>query len=131
MGSYIDEQYYTETFRGADAGDDLEKLIQRASDVIDQVTGYKLVGQDVEELPQFIRAQVKKAVAAQVEFYVARGGYEEVDAGAEGFQSVSIGSFRYDTGRSTGQENRNADRVSPAALQYLAPTGLLYTGLEG
>src|SRR5690606_13188923 len=129
MVAYIDADYYTNIYRGADAGDDLEKYIERASDLIDQVTGYKI--RDFDSLPQFIQEQVKKATAAQVEFYVMQGGDEDVNAGNTDFARVAIDSFSYSVGseRGTSNSNRDEQRVSPATLAYLEPTGLLYRGL--
>ena len=126
---YITPEYYTEQYKGADAGDDLEKYIERASDLIDQVTGYKI--RDFENLPQFIKDQVMKATAAQVEYYVTQGGDEDVNAGNTDFARVAIGSFSYSVGseRGTSASNRDEQRVSPATLAYLEPTGLLYRGL--
>ena len=129
---YITPQYYTDEYKGADAGSELEKYIKRASDLIDQVTGYKLAQTSFEDLPEFIQNQVKKAVAAQVEFYVMQGGDEAVNAGSADFGQVGIGGFSYTTGNQQGQttESKDAQRVSPAALAYLEPTGLLYRGLD-
>lgn len=129
--SYIDEQYYTDEYKGRDAGDELGIFIQRASELIDQVTGYKLYGKDLEEQPAFIQEQVKKAVAAQVEFYVMSGGYEEVDTGTDEIVDASVGSFSYQIGRTPGQGlgSQQMRRVSPTVIKHLEPTGLLYTGL--
>jgi hypothetical protein len=125
---YITSQYYIDEYMGADAGSELEKYIKRASDLIDQVTGYKI--KDFDSLPPFIQEQVKKATAAQVEFYVMQGGDEEVNAGTGGnsMNDVWVGGFRYKVAGERG-ENKQTNRVSPAALAYLEPTGLLYMGL--
>src|SRR5690554_4264947 len=129
MVAYIDADYYTNVYKGADAGDDLDRYIERASDLVDQVTGYKI--KDFDSLPQFIQDQVKKATAAQVEFYVMQGGDEDVNAGNTDFARVQIGSFGYSTGSERGMitESKAERRVSPATLAYLEPTGLLYRGL--
>ena len=126
---YITPEYYTDEYMGADAGSELEKYIKRASDLIDQVTGYKI--KDFDSLPPFVQEQVKKATAAQVEFYVIHGGDEDVNAGNTDFARVAIGSFSYSVGseRETSTSNRDEQRVSPATLAYLEPTGLLYRGL--
>ena len=130
MVAYIDAEYYNNTYKGVDAGDDLDRYIERASDLVDQVTGYKI--RDFEALPPFIQEQVKKATAAQVEFYVLNGGPEGVDGNDGGFNQVAIGSFEYQTAR-MGQQTpagKQEHRVAPAALAYLEPTGLLYRGVR-
>ena len=128
--AYIDAEYYNNTYKGVDAGDDLDRYIERASDLVDQVTGYKI--RDFEALPPFIQEQVKKATAAQVEFYVLNGGPEGVDGNDGSLNQVAIGSFEYQTGR-MGQQTpagKQEHRVAPAALAYLEPTGLLYRGVR-
>lgn len=127
--AYITPEYYTDEYKGADAGEDLGRYIQRASDMIDQVTNYSLAGVEFERLAQFIQDQVKKATAAQVEFYVVQGGPETVDAGTHDAGQVRVGSFSYG-GSSRGTSGRREPvRVSPTALGFLEPTGLLYRGL--
>ena len=129
MVAYIDAEYYNNIYKGVDAGDDLDRYIERASDLVDQVTGYKI--RDFEALPPFIQEQVKKATAAQVEFYVLQGGPEGVDSNDGNFNQVAIGSFEYQTAR-MGQQTpagKQEHRVSPATLAYLEPTGLLYRGV--
>lgn len=128
---YITPEYYTTDYKGLDAGDELEKFILRASDAIDQVTDYKLKQKPFEEWPIFLQEQVKKATATQVEFYVVQGGDAEVNAGQNDVQNVRIGSFQYGTahdGRG-GLGQTDSRRVSPNAISYLEPTGLLYQGL--
>ena len=127
--AYIDAIYYRDVFKGADAGEELERYIERASDLVDQITNYKI--RDFEALPPFIQEQVKKATAAQVEFYVLQGGPEGVDSNDGNFSQVAIGSFEYQTG-GMGQQipaGKQEHRVSPATLAYLEPTGLLYRGV--
>ena len=131
MVAYIDAEYYNNTYKGVDAGDDLDRYIERASDLVDQVTGYKIV--DLSALHPRIQELVKKATAAQVEFYVLNGGPEGVDGSTDGsFSQVSIGAFQYQSGRINQQipAGKQEHRVAPAALAYLEPTGLLYQGVR-
>ena|SRR5690554_4114462 len=131
MVAYIDAEYYNNTYKGVDAGDDLDRYIERASDLVDQVTGYKIA--DLSALHPRIQELVKKATAAQVEFYVLNGGPEGVDGSTDGsFSQVSIGAFQYQSGRINQQipAGKQEHRVAPAALAYLEPTGLLYQGVR-
>src|SRR5690554_5133909 len=131
MVAYIDAEYYNNTYKGVDAGDELDRYIERASDLVDQVTGYKIA--DLSALHPRIQELVKKATAAQVEFYVLNGGAEGVDGSTDGsFSQVSIGAFQYQSGRINQQipAGKQEHRVAPAALAYLEPTGLLYQGVR-
>ncbi|MFZ4452083.1 hypothetical protein [Salibacterium aidingense] len=121
---YITPDYYKNEYKGADAGPELDKYIERTSDAIDQITGFRLMNDNLEAFPEMIQTLVKKATAAQVEFYVMQGGDEAVNAGTKDNGSVSIGSFSY------GSSEGDNIRVSPNTLSFLEPTGLLYQGLD-
>lgn len=127
--TYIDYAYYTGDFQGEEVDEQtFNKYARRASDLIDQVTNYVIAKYQFENLATFIQNQVKKATAAQVEFYVVKGNPAELDAG-EGVSNVSIGSFSYQEGNNN-QSSKQSNRVSPNALEYLRTTGLLYRGLD-
>ncbi|HEO2443792.1 TPA: hypothetical protein VAP34_001993 [Streptococcus agalactiae] len=128
---YITPEYYNNVYIGAAAPDssELEKYINRATDIIDQVTNYKLYGQKLEKFPPLIQDLIMKATAAQVEFYVMKGGDAAINAGSDEMDSVSVGSFSYSKG-GNGSEGNQAARVSPSVLSYLAHTGLLYRGVS-
>ena len=119
---YADKQYYRETFKGIPVEDDaeLERLLMRASDHIDNVTNYRLKGVEFNTLADFFQEQVKKAVCAQVEYVTQSGGLDSFGSGD--VTRVSVGQFSYQNG-SSGSD------MSNQALNYLKPTGLLYTGI--
>jgi hypothetical protein len=130
--AYIDKQYYDNNYNGVPIADEstFNRLAERASDVIDQMTGYLLHGQEFTQLAQFIQDQVKKATAAQIEYMATSG--ESVIHGSN-FGSVSIGNFSYSEGSKGSNDsriNRNEQRTSPAVIGYLKPTGLLYRGVS-
>lgn len=133
---YITPEYYNNVYKGAAAPDsaDLERYIERASDIIDQVTNFQLYGKDINGLPPFFRDLIMKATAAQVEFYVMKGGDAAVNAGTDDMNSVSVGSFSYSTGGGSssngGSSGARSARVSPSVLSFLEPTGLLYRGVS-
>lgn len=129
---YIDETYYNETYKGKTAAaETLAVFLDRASDVIDQVTGYKIPNAGgIENYSDFIQAQVKKATAAQAEFLILSGDSSAANTGtaAAGLQSVNIGSFSYNKSAAP-LSGASGGRTSPAVIEYLKPTGLLYTGV--
>lgn len=132
---YIDATYYTDTYMGepASSTEELNKYIARASDLIDQVTSYRIPCVGFDNLSSFLQDLIKKATAAQVEYYVLNGGSAELDAGfgASGdYNSVTVGAFSYSKGSSAGSTNRDIDRVSPATLDYLRYTGFIYQGIS-
>jgi hypothetical protein len=116
--SYIDYTYYTDVYKGVPIdADTFSRLSERASELIDQVTNYTI--QDLSALPVFTQDQVKKATAAQVEYFVYAG--EQVLHGDNGMTDVRLGNFSYSVGTQSA--------ISPAVINYLRPTGLLYRGV--
>ncbi|UNP84823.1 hypothetical protein [Bacillus mycoides] len=127
---YIDVDYYNNEYRGTPVSDAalLERLISRASDQIDHVINYKLEGVDYDRLAPFIKKQVKKATAAQVEFLAING--ETSATVSEGDGGFSVGSYS-ENGMSAGATDAPShyDRYAITVVDYLRPTGLLYVGL--
>lgn len=116
--AYIDYTYYTDTYKGVPIdADTFLRLSDRASDVIDQLTNYQIG--DITQYPEWMQTLIKKAVAAQVEYFVYAG--EQVTHGDVGFSDVRIGNFSYSSGTQAA--------ISPAVINYLRPTGLLYRGV--
>lgn len=121
--AYITEDYYLNDYKGQPTEDDLSALIERASDTVDCLTAYA-VG-DIDSQPEHIARLIKKAVAAQVEFMDANGGLAAFNDG--GVSSCTIGKFSYTAGGS--YDGASSSRCSPAAVNFLEHTGLLYRGL--
>ncbi len=119
--AYIDYTYYTDVYKGVPIpdADTFSRLSERASELIDQVTNYTI--QDLAALTTFTQEQVKKATAAQVEYFALAG--DSVTHGVSEFQNVKLGDFSYST------DGAAQNVVSPAVLSYLRPTGLLYRGV--
>lgn len=129
--AYIDKAFYDDVYKGTPIDEQVvfDRLSERASDIIDQITGYTLQGVEFTQLAQFIQEQVKKATAAQIEYMASLGG-ELVSHGSGGFSSVNIGNFSYSESEGTKNLSRNEQRTSPAVIEYLRPTGLLYKGVD-
>ncbi|MFC0271124.1 hypothetical protein ACFFIX_06620 [Metabacillus herbersteinensis] len=120
---YIDYTYYTNTFKGTSlTQEQFDRLVVRASDLVDMITSYVLHGVEFTQLAQLIQDNVKKATAAQIEYMDSLGGELTIHGGSP--SSVSIGNFNYqDSGE--GQQV-----ISPIVINYLRPTGLLYKGVS-
>ncbi|MFP3513271.1 hypothetical protein SB775_27615, partial [Peribacillus sp. SIMBA_075] len=103
-------------------------LISRASDQIDHIINYKLEGADFDKLAPFIKKQVKKATAAQVEFLAING--ETSATVSEGGGGFSVGAYS-ENGMSAGAAEgpSHYDRYAITVVDYLKHTGLLYSGV--
>lgn len=125
MMPYIDYQFYTDEFKGVSLSEDaFNNLVGRASDLIDQVTNYKIETIGFDNLYPAFQQRVKKATAAQVEFMHVNGGV--VSMQSSDTSNVSIGKFSYSTG---GSDKGMTKSISDSALAYLKGTGLLYRGV--
>ncbi|MBM6648989.1 hypothetical protein [Bacillus sp. RIT 809] len=127
---YIDVDYYNNDYEGTPVADItlLKRMIKRASEQIDSIIGYKLQGVDFDKVAPFIRDQVKKATAAQVEFLAINGiTSATVSEGGGGF---SVGAYS-ENGMSAGAADAPShyDRYAITVVDYLRPTGLLYSGV--
>lgn len=125
---YIDQAFYEDEYRGTPMDTEtFTKLEMRASDLIDRVTNYQLMGVDLSQQPPLIQTNVKKAVAAQVEYLYSEGGELSVHCGSP--SSVNIGNFSYTEG-SGARGQAEVRTISNLAYSYLVPTGLLYMGVR-
>ncbi|BBW97229.1 hypothetical protein ACPVTF_04145 [Geobacillus icigianus] len=120
--AYIDYTFYTDVYKGIPISEDaFSRLAERATAMINQLTNYTI--QDLATLPPFTQEQVKRATAAQVEYFAHAG--EQIVHGDNGMIDVRIGNFSYSSGA-----NGTQSAISPAVINYLRPTGLLYRGVR-
>ncbi|PFK54913.1 hypothetical protein COJ09_23530 [Bacillus thuringiensis] len=130
--AYIDADYYTNVYQGIGVGDEptLLRLINKASEKIDQITGFKIAQRPnkLDDFTPFIQEQVKKAVATQVDFFVLNGEHSANTSGE--LSNVSIGRFSYtDSSKSAGNSSSGQNSTSPEVISHLIYTGLLYMGI--
>ena len=101
----------------ADLPDDAERLLNRASELIDYVTLNKIDSTDSDHT-----AAAQTAVCAQVEQWIELG-----DEGIIELQGISIGSFQAQFGAGA---NRTIPTLADRAAQALFLEGLLYRGVK-
>lgn len=108
---------------------EFEKLLIKASGVLDSITRYFYSYNDLETDIDFRKEQFKKALAAQIEYFHDMGatnshGLNEPGHVQIGRTSVSKG------GRNSGsQDEQKNNLVSDDVYIYLSGTGLLYRGI--
>lgn len=122
---YVDYTYYNETYKGKSVtAEDFPALELRASEIIDDITMYRVAQSSLGSYSELIQTQFKKAVCAQIDYIDSMGGIDVLDEAP--MQSAGIGKFNYSGGNSsTGSK----DNTSPRVTSLLFPTGLLYRGL--
>lgn len=124
--SYITEEYYKKTFKGESvAVADFPSLCERAEEIIEEMTMYRVSSVTFPSLSADIQEYIKKAVCAQIEYLDANGG-GDMDNGAD-LQSATLGKFNYT--KSAGANGSTKQSIySPRAQRILLPTGLMYRG---
>lgn len=124
--SYVDYDYYHETFHGESVDPaDFPALCERAGELIEELTLYRLTPITFLAVPEDTQDRVKKAVCAQIEYLDANGG-SDLDNGL-GIQSATLGKFSY-SGSTGANGSTEQSRFSPRAERLLWPTGLTYRG---
>lgn len=106
---------------------EFNKLLPKASDVVDGVTRHFYKFKDLESDAQFRKEQFKKAVAAQIEYFYETGSTHSY--GMNEPQSVSIGRTSMTTGSNPFQNGVQNGLICKDVYFYLKDTGLLYTGI--
>ena len=120
----VDKVFYTEIYKGAEVDDDLDVLLDRASDIVRQHTLYCL--DNIEIFPESIQENIKKAVCAQAEFIGSCGGLESLNS--NNIQGFSIGNFSMTGGGKNSSGNSSPASAAPMMISYLESAGMLYRG---
>lgn len=115
--SYVDYEYYKNTFKGALDESTATKLLEESSDQIDRLTFGRIRMKGFSNLTEYQQEQVKKAVCHQVEF---NNKY------AEYFDMPISGFSAGDISLSFSEDNQGAGGIvaDKKTLDYLGQTGL-------
>lgn len=106
---------------------EFDRLLKRASDVIDGITRSFYRFNDMEKDVAWRRERFKKAVAAQIEYFHEMGATNT--HGLNEPTSVTIGRTTINT-RNNAQKDAKNGLICPDVFLYLKETGLLYSGVR-
>src|SRR5690625_2489799 len=126
---YLTFKEYQDVGFGELEEDEFDKLLPRASDVLNSVTRSFYEFNDIDEDVEFRRERFKKALAVQIQFFNDMGATTSYDIDTPAH--VQIGRTSGSTSsRYTGNNKDDRNRlISEDALMYLRDTGLLYAGI--
>ena len=123
--AYVVQQDYKEFTGGELDSADFPFLLERAEEIVEEMTMYRLNSETFPKMPEKTQERIKKAVCAQIEYLDANGG-SDMDNGVD-FMSAGLGKFSYT--KASGANGSQVQSIyAPRALRILAPTGLLYRG---
>ena len=126
---YVTQEYYLESFHGEPiTEEDFPELMDRASELVEEMTLYRLSPDSFRVMPQMMQERVMDAVCAQIEYLDANGG-SDADNGTD-LLSASLGKFSY-TKAGADSGTGSGCRYAPRAQRILMPTGLMYRGGGG
>lgn len=110
---------------GASLPSDANRLLERASDLVDYATFGKLDPTDTEQMDV-----AKKATCAQVEYWMSVG--ENIDVSGSSYNSISIGTYSATFSNSSSSKSTGNQELAmaPRARRILFLAGYTYRGVR-
>jgi len=109
---------------------EFNKLLPKASDVLDNLTSYFYVKNDIEQDNTWRVKQFKQALCAQIEYFHEVGSTtsEGINSAPQSFTAGRTSVSNASSYKVTGQ-NEMKSLVPEDVFVYLEGTGLLYSGV--
>ena len=125
MTLYIDKSYYLNIFKGNIISDeDVEKYLELAQEKIDSITYNRIVAIDFNNLTEFQKEKISKAICFQAE-YIFKNGYNN-----ENNREVSSYSV-LDISVSVDNSSNNKTMAQKLNMSEIAYDLIHKTGLDG
>lgn len=129
----VDLAYYKDEYKGETSGmsdEELTKNINRALETVHIITKFKLQNGliNYDNLLEWQKVNLKKAVCVIAEQYIVKGGY--ISATQSELSSVSLGGFNYSTGGVSHSGRYDLISVPEMALELIRSSGLLFSGID-
>lgn len=123
MTLYVDKEYYSNIFKGKTIPDeDIEKYLGLAQEKIDSITYNRIVAIGFNNLTEFQREKISKAICYQAE-YIFKNGYNDEDNRDISSYSVLDISVSVDNS-SSNKTNAQKLNMSEIAYDLVRKTGL-------
>ena len=125
MTLYVDKEYYLSTFKGnAIPSKDVEKKLELAQEKIDSITYNRIVAIGFNNLTEFQKEKISKAICYQAE-YIYQNGYNNEDN--RDISSYSVLDISVSVDNSDANKT-NAQKLNMSEIAY----DLVHkTGLDG
>ncbi|EKY4045610.1 hypothetical protein QI862_002856 [Listeria innocua] len=126
---YTTLEFYTNEYAGEHLEqEEFNKLLKSAEREIDTETKYCVRQRGIEAFSEFIQHQIQLATCNQIEYYKEAGGTSELAVSKP--DNVSIGRASIsDSNFASTATSVNKGMLGSKVREYLAPTGLLYSGI--
>lgn len=125
MTLYVDENYYSNTFNGTKIpDDDIEKYLELAQEKIDSITFNRIVEIGFNNLTEFQREKISKAICYQAE-YILKNGFNDED------KEKSISSYSVlDISVNVKDSDSNKTQAKKECMSEIAYDLIHKTGLD-
>lgn len=125
MTLYINKEYYSNAFKGKTIPDeDIEKYLELAQEKIDSITYNRIVAIGFDNLTEFQREKISKAICYQAE-YIFKNGYNDED-------NRDISSYSVlDISVSVDNSSSNKTKAQKLNMSEIAYDLVCKTGLDG
>lgn len=130
MNQYATSEYYFNEFKGTvlSKGNE-DRYLQEASEKIDSITFNRIVGRGFDNLTQFQKDKIQKAVCYQAE-YILKNGYNDEEK--QDVSSYSVLDISVTVKEKTNTEKTQAAKecMSEKAYDLILKTGLATKGFR-
>ena len=125
MTLYVSKEYYSNTFKGKTIPDeDIEKYLELAQEKIDSITYNRIVAIGFDNLTEFQKEKISKAICYQAE-YIFKNGYNDED-------NRDISSYSVlDISVSVDNSSANKTKAQKLNMSEMAYDLVHKTGLDG
>lgn len=117
--SYVDAQYYKDTYKGSIPDEELEKRLKSASRHIDSLTFNRIVGRGISSLTTYQQDIIKEVVCLQADFE-----YENEDEINTVLSGYTINGVSAQFGESWNVKIMNGVAMKKDTYSLLSQTGL-------
>lgn len=128
MNQYATSEYYLTSCKGNTLpNDDIDKYLQEATEKIDSITFNRIVGIGFDNLTEFQKEKVQKAVCYQAE-YIFKNGYN--DENKQDIASYSVLDISVNANTDKKKTQAEKECMSEKAYDLISKTGLTTRGFR-
>ena len=128
MNQYATSEYYVTNFKGTlIPADEIDRYLQDATEKIDSITFNRIVGIGFNNLTEFQKEKVQKAVCYQAE-YIYTNGYN--DENKQDIASYSVLDISVNANTDKRKTQAEKECMSERAYDLISKTGLNTRGFR-
>lgn len=123
MSFYVNSEYYIETFQGKIPKENVEEYLEQAQQKIDSITFNRIVAIGFDNLTEFQKDRISKAICYQADYIYVNGYNNEENSDISSYSVLDI-SVNVQTKDNTSKTEAEKKCMSEIAYDYVKQTGL-------